>query len=321
LILEAVDRFRGETPPPARATRELVDHPACSPEEYAFIREDYTRRMDGLAAWCQRIGAIPILIVPASNDGAFEPSRSVLAGPTPEPRRQAFAQEFLKARALDVTDPPGAIEAHRALVTSHPEFAEAHYRLARLLRSRGEPDEARKHFRLARDLDGLPLRTPTDFQEAIRNIARRHDCLLIDAPKILGGMSQDGILDDTLFHDAQHLNLIGQAALAQEIMMQLKQRRFLSWPEAVPAPSINLAQCLQSFGLDKARWSEISHRSEVFFERTAYVRYDPTERLAVMREYGAAAKSIAAGASLDTIKIPSLLSIFRAAQEKVGVAK
>ena len=50
LILDALDSL-GETPPPARATRELVDHPTCSPEEYAYLREDYTRRMDGLAAW------------------------------------------------------------------------------------------------------------------------------------------------------------------------------------------------------------------------------------------------------------------------------
>jgi hypothetical protein len=134
-------------------------------------------------------------------------------------------------------------------------------------------------------------------------------------------MSQDGILDDTLFHDAQHLNLIGQIALAQDALIQLKRRRFLSWPESVPAPSIDLAECVRSLGLEKGQWAEICHRSEVFYERTAYVRYDPTERLAVMREYGAAAKSIAAGASLDTIKIPSLLSIFRVAQEKVGVAK
>ena len=88
LILDALDRFRGEMPPPARATRELVDHPTCTTEEYAFLREDYGRRMDALAAWCRRIGALPILIVPPSNDGAFEPNRSVLAGSTDEAGRQ-----------------------------------------------------------------------------------------------------------------------------------------------------------------------------------------------------------------------------------------
>ena len=55
LILDALDRFRGEMPPPARATRELVDHPTCTAEEYAFLRDDYGRRMDALAAWCRRM--------------------------------------------------------------------------------------------------------------------------------------------------------------------------------------------------------------------------------------------------------------------------
>ena len=82
-------------------------------------------------------GALPILIVPPSNDGAFEPNRSVLAGSTDEARRQDFAREFLAARALEATDSRSAIAAYSALVRSHPEFAETHFRLAQALRSTG----------------------------------------------------------------------------------------------------------------------------------------------------------------------------------------
>ena len=46
LILDTLDRFRGETPPPPRATRELVDHPICAPAEFAFLLEDFRRRLD-----------------------------------------------------------------------------------------------------------------------------------------------------------------------------------------------------------------------------------------------------------------------------------
>ena len=83
LILDTLDRYRGETPAPCRVTRELVDHPICSPEEYAFLLDDYHRRLDHLTAYCRQIGTLPILIVPASNDGAYEPSRSVLVGHDP----------------------------------------------------------------------------------------------------------------------------------------------------------------------------------------------------------------------------------------------
>src|SRR5439155_8409848 len=52
LILATLDRYYGEAPPPDRVTRELVDHPICSPKEYRFLLEDFHRRLDGLAAYC-----------------------------------------------------------------------------------------------------------------------------------------------------------------------------------------------------------------------------------------------------------------------------
>src|SRR5262249_1682998 len=52
-----LDRHYGSTPTPDHATRELVDHPICTPKEYAFLREDYARRVDAVAAYCGRIGA------------------------------------------------------------------------------------------------------------------------------------------------------------------------------------------------------------------------------------------------------------------------
>src|SRR5262249_27682354 len=94
VVLSTVDRQYGASPPPGYATRELVDHPIGAPKEYAFLREDYARRVDALAAYCGRIGALPILIAPGSNDGAFEPSRSVLSGDTPIAAREAFARAF-----------------------------------------------------------------------------------------------------------------------------------------------------------------------------------------------------------------------------------
>src|SRR5262249_44198678 len=140
------------------------------PSEYAFLREDFRRRLDALAAYCGRVGALPILIVPASNDGAFEPSRSVLSGETPAAAREAFARAFREARAAEPAAPEVAITEYRRLTEQHPEFAEAHYRLARLLARAGAADEARAHFIRARDLDGLPLRCPSDYRDQVRGV-------------------------------------------------------------------------------------------------------------------------------------------------------
>jgi tetratricopeptide (TPR) repeat protein len=306
LILGTLDRYYGETPPPPRVTRELVDHPTCTPREYAFLREDFHRRLDALAAYCRRIGSQPILIVPPSNDGAFEPSRSVLSGSTPAAARAAFADAFRAARTAEAGDPDAALAAYRRLVEQHPEFAEAHYRLARLLARSGARDEARRHFTLARDLDGLPLRCPSDFRDAFRAAADRHGGLLIDGPELLARVSPTGVPDDHQFHDGQHVNLAGTVALAQEVLEQLHRRRAFGWPDSTPVPRIEPGAIARHIGLDAEKWATVCERSAFFYARTAYVRHDPSERLELGDRYHRAARELAAGRPLPRPVLPSL---------------
>jgi hypothetical protein len=309
LILATLDRYHGETPAPRHATRELVDHPICSPHERAFLLDDFTRRLDELAGYCGRIGALAVLITPPSNDGAYEPNRSILAASTLPRERAAFANEFQAVRASEAQNPQAAIAAYRRLVGRHPEFAECHYRLGRLLVDAGIWDEAREQLLLARDLDAFPLRCPTDFRDAIRAVARRHDAILIDAPTLLSGLAPHGILDDRLFHDAHHLNLAGYTALAQEVLVQLRRRRAFGWPESTPVPSIELGDVARYFALDAAKWSTICERSSDFYNRTACVRFDPTERFKVTLQYRRAASELAAGRPLQPDDPPSLTTM------------
>jgi len=306
LILDTLDRYRGESPPPPRVTRELVDHPTCTPAEHAFLLEDFHRRLDALAAYCRRIGTFLILIVPGSNDGAYEPSRSVLAASTPPEKRAAFAREFQAVRMAEAEEPESSIAAYRRLLEQHPEFAESHYRLARLLVRTGAWQEARRHFILARELDGLILRCPADFREACRTVARRHDAVLIDGPELLARLSPHGILDDHLFHDAQHLNLVGTVALAQDMLEQLEHRRAFGWPETAPVPRVEPDECARHFELSAEKWSMVCSRSSDFYRRTAYVRFDPSERRQVAERYDRAARELAAGRPLPQSGLPSL---------------
>jgi len=307
LILTTLDRFYGEAPPPPGVTRELVDHPICSPQEYASAREDFERRLDALVAYCNGIRALPILIVPASNDGSFEPNRSVLAGSTPAEARATFASALEAARAAEASDPDTAIAAYLRLVAQHPEFAESHFRLARLLARAGDWEEAKRHFIAARDRDGSPARCPTDFRETFRTVARRRDVLLVDGPALLARLSpHHGILDDQLYHDAHHLNLIGTIALAQDILGQLQARRAFGWPASTTVPRIELADCVRYFELDAEKWAKVCERSGEWFTNTAYLRYDPSGRLDLADRYGGAALAIAAHRPLPPTFPPNL---------------
>ncbi len=306
LIVDTLDRHRVSLPPPPHITRELVDHPSFTPHEFAFLLDDFHRRLDALATYCNRIGALPILIVPASNDGGFEPSRSVLAASTPASERAAFAREFQAIRAAESADVNSAIAGYRRLVEQHPEFAESHYRLARLLVKISNWEEAERHFVFARELDHLVLRCPNEFRAAIRTVAQEHHAVLIDGPHVLARRSAHGIVDDRLFHDAQHMNLEGYVALAQETLVQLAKRRLFGWPESVPVPHIDLKGCADHYGLDAAKWAKVCDRSAVFYGTTAYVRFDPSERIEVMRRYLQAARDLAAGQPLLRASLPSL---------------
>jgi hypothetical protein len=309
LILKTLDRYYGEAPPPPGVTRELVDHPICTPNEYAAAREDFQRRLDALVAYCNGIGALPILIVPGSNDGSFEPNRSVLAGSTPAAARGAFAQAFKAARAAEESDPGAAMAAYRGLVAQHPEFAESHFRLARLLAAAGAFDLANQHFIWARDRDASPARCPTDFRETFRTVTHRRGALLVDAPALLANRSPHGILDDQLYHDAHHLNLIGTVALAQDILGQLQARRAFGWPVATLAPRIELAECVRHFELDAQKWAKVCHRSAEWFAIASNLRYDTSQRLDLADRYAQASRAIAARDPLPATIPPNLVPL------------
>lgn len=296
LVLETWDHQRVDLRPPRHATRELVDQPVCTPEERAAILAEFTRRLDEIAAFCETIGTLPIFVIPASNDGGYDPSRSVLPPETPREQRVAFAREVQRARTLEATDPAAALRLDRELVGRYPGFAETQYRLGILLERAGDWDEARRHFVAARECDGMPLRCPDDFRRAYREVAARHPAvLLIDGPKVLEAASAHGILGDRLFHDAQHPNLRGYTALARDLLDQLRGRGAFGWPDGIPTPPVDADSCARHFGVDADRWAEVCLRVDWFFSVTAYIRHDPSFRLARADDYRRAAAAIRAG--------------------------
>ena len=151
-------------------------------------------------------------------------------------------------RARETNDPAAAMQIDREVVARHPEFAETHFRLARLLEQRGEWDEVRRHYVEVRDRDGMPMRCPEGFRQAYRDVADKHPAvLLVDGPRVLEAASPHDILNDGLFHDGQHPNLRGYVALAQDLLDQLCRRHALGWPAAVEAPRVDAEACARHF--------------------------------------------------------------------------
>ena len=97
LIMETRERQRLDIIPPRQVTRQLVDEPACTAAEAAAVVADFRRRLEEIASYCETIRTLPIFIIPPSNDGGYDPNRSVLAPETPESDRAAFARAVARA--------------------------------------------------------------------------------------------------------------------------------------------------------------------------------------------------------------------------------
>jgi hypothetical protein len=306
LIRETADKFRIGLPPTAREHRPLIDVPAYTPAEADARLADFRRRLEAIVAYAERVGAIPVLIIPPANDADFEPSRSFLPAATSRAERIATERAFRAARRLESSDAERAMAEYRALLAREPDFAEAHYRLALLLDRSDAREEAYRHFVAARDCDGLPIRCLSSFQEAYRDAAAGRDCLLIDGQALFHAIGPRGLLGDHLFHDSVHPAILGHVALAQAILDGLHARKAFGWPAQSQAPRIDPATCARRFGLKAKDWARLCERGGMFYNATAPLRYDPSSRRAKQRAFFAAATRIASGEAPESVGLPNV---------------
>jgi hypothetical protein len=306
LIRATADKCRIALPPPPDVTRDLIDVPVYTTAEYEAIVQDFRRRLDEMVTYAETVGTLAVLIVPPANDAGFEPNRSFLPATTTREERDAFRSAFLAARRLEESDPGESMKKYRALVARAPCFAETHYRLAWLLEQSGAWEEAYEHYSAARDLDGFPMRCLSALQQAYRDVASRHGCVLIDGQSYFHTIGRHGLLDDQMFQDAMHPSLRGQIALAQAVLQVLHKRRAFGWPAHADAPTLDPAGCARHFGMDRDAWRALCAWSEWFNNVTASSRYDSSRRASASAIARVAAGQIAAGAAPESVGLANI---------------
>jgi hypothetical protein len=306
LAYETISKNRLDRPPSMALRHQLIDPPVCSPVESAAILGDFRRRLEAIVAYCDQIGALPILIVPPANESGYEPGRSTIASSVPAHERQKLVQEFNDARAREADD-PGASEAqYAAILARHAGFAEAHFRLARLLERQGRLTEAAPHYLAALDNDGLPLRCQAPFRVAYYEVANRHPRgILIDGRRELSAISTNGLLGDDVIHDTHHPTLRGYLALASAVLRGFERSGVFGDGRALGA-RFDPAACAVHFGMNADRWADLCDRVSAHYSRVAGYRYDPAERLAKARRYAEAAQRIRSGRPTDDLGLAGI---------------
>jgi lysophospholipase L1-like esterase len=306
LIRQNLERCRIALPPSRTDERNLIDVPVYTRVEYTALLTDFRDRLDAIVTYATNIGALSVLIMPPGNDTGYDPNRSLLPAATPKAERAAFARAFLEARDLEVRNPAASVEQYRLLVAAQPGFAETHYRLAQLLEQFGKWDEAYKHYIKARDLDGYPQRMLTAFQSIYRDVASRHDCILIDGQSYFHVIGHHGFLDDELFQDAMHPSFRGQIALAQAVVHALQARRAFGWPSERPPPVIDPAACAAHFGMVPRDWSELCEKGSGFYALVAPLRYETGQRSRKRELYARAHDRMESGEPPESLGVPNI---------------
>jgi hypothetical protein len=306
-LLEQIgDAHRVGIVPGTGDKRPVADVPVYSPSDEEERVADFRRRLELIAAFSRQVGALTILVVPPGNDADFEPNRSFLSSGTDAAGREQFVREFLAIHALEPTDPKTCITGYRELLAREPEFAEAHFRLARLLEQAGQWDDAYDHFISARDLDGLPIRCTSALQDAYRAVADRFDAVLVDGQALFHAAGRHGLLDDYLFHDAMHPSVRGHVILAEAVLKVLHGRRAFGWAADAPAPVLDPAETAAHFGIDDAVWKTLCERAAMFYFGYLGARRDQSERRAKYETYLEAARRIASGARPGSLGLSNI---------------
>ncbi len=122
--------------------------------------------------------------------------------------------------------PSKAADRYEKAARFDARFADLHFRLARCRLALHQPEEARRQFVLARDLDALRFRADSAINRVIREVAPNRQAegiYLVDAEHAFAesDRSPDQIPGDGLFYEHVHMNPQGNYLLAEEIFRSL----------------------------------------------------------------------------------------------------
>ena len=185
-------------------------------EGYGITGRNFRRNLEEMLALAER-HAVPVaLSTLVSNLKDFHPLRSQCDGSGLSDRIDALAAGGNLEEA--------AAAADRAL-ESHPDCADLHFQLGRVRYLQGRYRQAAGAFASARDLDRMPFRAPSSFNEVILELAGGSGgrVLLNDAAKAFAAASPEGIVGNELITEYLHPTVYGHFLIARTLVEALAE--------------------------------------------------------------------------------------------------
>lgn len=170
----------------------------------------------------------------ASNERDQRPFVTVHAAGADTVAWRRFAEEGL--RAVDAGNARAAIAAFEHATRLDSLAADGYFLLGHAYLGAGRPDDARRAFARARDLDALRFRAPSLFNRIIREEARRAGAHVVETEEAMRQASPEGLIGQGLMLEHLHPNLDGYSVLADAFFDAFARDHLLGGPPQPTPP-------------------------------------------------------------------------------------
>jgi tetratricopeptide (TPR) repeat protein len=188
-------------------------------------------------------------------------------------------------RRESVGDNAGAVESYDLAAEIDGERADLQFRLARSLLAVRRPEDARRHFILARDFDTLRFRADSPINAVVRAAAADSDAAgvrLVDVEQACAAASADKLPGGDLFYEHVHFTFSGNYLLAKtlfETVVELLPRAITIQATSGSALLLTQIECEQRLAYtDWSRSNSLQMIAQLFDQSPFSEQLDAEQR-------------------------------------------
>ncbi|GKS57810.1 hypothetical protein YTPLAS18_13370 [Nitrospira sp.] len=217
------------------------------PEQFAAVQRHYMASLESMVATAERRGIPVVLATVPVNLRDWRPA--VSCNSIDGAAKEHWQGRYLEGRrALAQREHADAVRLLSDAIALDPQYADAHFYLARAYEGKGDYARARGSFALARDYDCNPFRAISAFETTVRKIAGRHaNVTVADLAGAFHAASAPYAPGFELFLDHVHPTRKGNVVAAETVFAALGGTGILGPNQtANPAATLNAQQVTQS---------------------------------------------------------------------------
>ena len=188
-----------------------------------FAEIHYRHNLNTIIETVRRSGAEVALMTLSQNFVDWEPGSSRHPPSFTKHDQRRWHKSFNAGLRHAESDCQTALEIWKTTLELDPGFAKLHWEIARCYRTLGQLDDARRHYRLASDLDAIPHGAPLKYNQILRELSRQHDTILVDVEQLLETHAEDRLVGNNLFIDLIHPNLKAHMLIAERLAESLME--------------------------------------------------------------------------------------------------